>query len=884
MAENNPQFGNENAPNWTGASKGYTADTSGADLFKGVTDAIEMGVKAADTFFQNSFKDEARSSVDSVQDKYGAQPFVDTEGNKLLNNDPNAPPEARKQADKASKIQKSYANGELTESRYWAELDNISRQLRSRYPAYRDQIDTYMSHLTGAIPANRLIQEVRQEQMKVDKDVTKYETYVNHIAGKKEVGGLPADFFSRKAEGNPYTMDELRNHESNRMAMWYKVERAKAGFDLDSSQNKVDERTALESAGTAFSNNRYTLVENAAGGPTGYNKMIDTLTQAGKDQSGGMISKETESQLLATISTTRAKADAEFNKLLTQKDATGQSWDDRLNKFPEVKKKLREDHKAFWDDITESATNKQWGYLGSRLRYMEGRARDDRLEFENAGIIRAQRTMKDSLGPDALNWWLGRKGEAIIPSIDGAMMEFTRTNTLAKAGEAATRGQYDSKTNLGTSFDEMKTKGVQSPAAYKTVLDDHLKIITDPGTPDNLKKGALLSVYGPSNSGFLAKIDDKDRQATFMRMTSPQVTKSIKDTGDERLFQNYTRWANDTSIGLSTNAIGSLKPGGGLDEAASISYDPSTRQFSITPKPFKPTPGIINYKDVNETRMTGARESVAELDSRMKALYPIWDAGGGDVAKNAQDFFRQAGLPIQVITPEKTPSGKDNTRVITGGSGNSPRGGAGSDTLSEDVSPASPGSDELTRLLKILKGEDPRTGVEKIAQSASDLQHNLYQAGVTEKLMTAAEKADPEEQDAIKYEFAPGSPVYGVYSRRLEKKVDDVIKKIDRINDPTPEEEAQREVAIEVKKSLEAKKENFYRSYDRGNHQAIMAREPSWTIKGSQLEKVGDQYNKDNNIPAGQTIAKHFAEIEAKKKAALKKKEEEILRQRNQRR
>lgn len=846
MAENNPQFGNENAPNWTGASKGYTANTSGADLFKGVTDAIEMGVKAADTFFQNSFKDEARSSVDSVQDKYGAQPFVDTEGNKLLNNDPNAPPEARKQADKASKIQKSYANGELTESRYWAELDNISRQLRSRYPAYRDQIDTYMSHLTGAIPANRLIQEVRQEQMKVDKDVTKYETYVNHIAGKKEVGGLPADFFSRKAEGNPYTMDELRNHESNRMAMWYKVERAKAGFDLDSSQNKVDERTALESAGTAFSNNRYTLVENAAGGPTGYNKMIDTLTQAGKDQSGGMISKETESQLLATISMTRAKADAEFNKLLTQKDATGQSWDDRLNKFPEVKKKLREDHKAFWDDITESATNKQWGYLGSRLRYMEGRARDDRLEFENAGIIRAQRTMKDSLGPDALNWWLGRKGEAIIPSIDGAMMEFTRTNTLAKAGEAATRGQYDSKTNLGTSFDEMKTKGVQSPAAYKTVLDDHLKIITDPGTPDNLKKGALLSVYSPSNSGFLAKIDDKDRQATFMRMTSPQVTKSIKDTGDERLFQNYTRWANDTSIGLSTNAIGSLKPGGGLDEAASISYDPSTRQFSITPKPFKPTPGIINYKDVNETRMTGARESVAELDSRMKALYPIWDAGGGDVAKNAQDFFRQAGLPIQVITPEKTPSGKDNRRVGQSALSHLD-GGAGADQLGDTMDPTVKKAGNIA---------DAFSNTDKV-------NNDLWDNSLIDTLMTKAERNDPEEIAAIKAEFAPGSPVYGMYSMRLRDKLQREANQLDT-KDPnmwTDAEAARYEVIQSKLIDLRGKEEDFFDAQRKGNHEAIIARQPSWTINGSKLRDIQRQYRQEFGIPEGLTIAKKFKDL-----------------------
>lgn len=849
MAENNPQFGNENAPNWTGASKGYTANTSGADLFKGVTDAIEMGVKAADTFFQNSFKDEARSSVDSVQDKYGAQPFVDTEGNKLLNNDPNAPPEARKQADKASKIQKSYANGELTESRYWAELDNISRQLRSRYPAYRDQIDTYMSHLTGAIPANRLIQEVRQEQMKVDKDVTKYETYVNHIAGKKEVGGLPADFFSRKAEGNPYTMDELRNHESNRMAMWYKVERAKAGFDLDSSQNKVDERTALESAGTAFSNNRYTLVENAAGGPTGYNKMIDTLTQAGKDQSGGMISKETESQLLATISMTRAKADAEFNKLLTQKDATGQSWDDRLNKFPEVKKKLREDHKAFWDDITESATNKQWGYLGSRLRYMEGRARDDRLEFENAGIIRAQRTMKDSLGPDALNWWLGRKGEAIIPSIDGAMMEFTRTNTLAKAGEAATRGQYDSKTNLGTSFDEMKTKGVQSPAAYKTVLDDHLKIITDPGTPDNLKKGALLSVYGPSNSGFLAKIDDKDRQATFMRMTSPQVTKSIKDTGDERLFQNYTKWATEGAYALNRTAADVIAQPS-FQKNFSVIWNDTTKQFEAN---LRPDAHLIRASERifpdQDPRGPGPRayadQEIAKLNQSVKQLVPIWETTG-DTTKGAQDFIALSGFPAVVPEKATTPSGKDNRRVGQSALSHLD-GGAGADQLGDTMDPTVKKAGNIA---------DAFSNTDKV-------NNDLWDNSLIDTLMTKAERNDPEEIAAIKAEFAPGSPVYGMYSMRLRDKLQREANQLDT-KDPnmwTDAEAARYEVIQSKLIDLRGKEEDFFDAQRKGNHEAIIARQPSWTINGSKLRDIQRQYRQEFGIPEGLTIAKKFKDL-----------------------
>ena len=320
MPENNPQFGNENAPNWTGVSKGFTPDTSGADLFRGISDALEMGVKAADTFFQNSFKDEARSSVDSVQNKYGSQPFINAEGDKLLNNNPDAPPEAKKQAEKAAKIQKSYANGELTESRYWAELDNISRQLRSRYPAYRDQIDTYMSHLTGAIPANRLIQEVRQEQMKTNKDAAHYDALVQKAAFDVQVGGLPQDFYTRKAAGQPYTMDELTNFVSQRTAIQSKIHLAQSGFALRSAQNTATREEGYQAANFAFANNRYTMVENAVGGPSNYNKFLDLMDQAARERTEkGVISREMEAQITNQFAIMRTQADAQFNKLMTQK-------------------------------------------------------------------------------------------------------------------------------------------------------------------------------------------------------------------------------------------------------------------------------------------------------------------------------------------------------------------------------------------------------------------------------------------------------------------------------------------------------------------------------------------------------------------------------------
>ena len=81
---------------------------------------------------------------------------------------------------------------------------------------------------------------------------------------------------------------------------------------------------------------------------------------------------------------------------------------------------------------------------------------------------------------------------------------------------------------------------------------------------------------------------------------------------------------------------------------------------------------------------------------------------------------------------------------------------------------------------------------------------------------------------------------------------------------PSGERRVEREstVVVEARGELaERKEEDFFDAQRKGNHEAIIARQPSWTINGSKLRDIQRQYRQEFGIPEGLTIAKKFKDL-----------------------
>ena len=865
---NEIQITNESsAPNLIGSSRGVTPDTSGADLFKGVTDAAEMIVKGVNQFFDNSMKDEARSSVDAVQKKYGSQPQVDAEVNKTIMSDPSVPLEIKNRASQAAKINASYANGQLSESRYWAELDNVSRQLRSRYPGYRDEIDNYMSSLTGAIPANRLIQAVRHEQAKKDTDQSHYDSLVQKMTFDEKVGGLPRDFFTRKNAGNPYNMDELLSYTSEKTAMWYNDAVTKAKYESNKREQTLTDDQSFRLANSIFSRVRTDGLDSVTGGPSGTQEFQNKLNNITTKLQNGVLPSSTElEQLRMGYSAYRTNSDLLFDKMMTTRaSGSSKSWGDVLS--PEHKKQLREDHNAFFDQLQKDITNGDVGALSVRIKAMENSKNDLQMQVYSDATLRGLKLANEAGGPNVAANILGSVGSSSMAnvrnSIEKANAESQFWLSIGQSAQDYKSGKSVSQYDLSKGVDSLRKENVKDPNAYSGNVQAHLNVLNNSSISPDLRKGAAFAMYGPNNLGFVFgerfKPDTQDQ--IFRMMVNPTTYKSIQEMNDPRLTTMYSKWSNDTLVGLSSSLTGSFGPNDVISRNVDIQFDPKSFTFTTSIKPYVRNPNDPmmtqgRYIAESEARQRRAEDILPQLKTKMLAIKPVWEAGG-DIAKSAQDFFSAAGIPIQVQTPEKTSSGKNNDRIIGTQGVSNLKGGSGADDIADAFS----------------QDFDPtQSRIGGLANVADKMSRRIWDESLIDSLMTKAERKDPEELAAIRYEFSDDSPVYGMYSLRLEDKLRKETAKLDKkdVHTWTNSDINKYEEFHAILIKLSQKNQDYWEAVRTGNHQAIQRREPTWFATNSPMEQMQEQYIKDNNIPKGETIDKKMRDIQKRKEELAK--------------
>lgn len=132
-----------------------------------VTNLIDSTVKFTDAQIKDNISATARDYKES-EDKSllrGQQEFLDQSA--AIDSLPEG---VVNKQQSLLKLKNAYENGVLSESAYYSRLDAASREMRSRYPGYVDQIDQSMSRLTGVNPANAVARDILSRIQKVNKD------------------------------------------------------------------------------------------------------------------------------------------------------------------------------------------------------------------------------------------------------------------------------------------------------------------------------------------------------------------------------------------------------------------------------------------------------------------------------------------------------------------------------------------------------------------------------------------------------------------------------------------------------------------------------------------------------------------------------------------
>ena len=173
MAEFNPDIGSAPAPDFTGVSRGTGPNRAFEALFSGVGNALEQGVRTADTYIQNKIEDEARYGFETQNQKLGLDPDV-------------VPSEITQTSEGLSTLALAHQQGKVTPEYYYNRLAATMKSLRAKYPGYEKEVDDIIQKVTGTRPANAfrdlLFQNLAQAQQAAASSQTKTQTFVQNNA------------------------------------------------------------------------------------------------------------------------------------------------------------------------------------------------------------------------------------------------------------------------------------------------------------------------------------------------------------------------------------------------------------------------------------------------------------------------------------------------------------------------------------------------------------------------------------------------------------------------------------------------------------------------------------------------------------------------------
>lgn len=624
-----PYGADQRPEDFTRVSQGWRDNTVG-EFLKDAGDTLSLGVKVVDDTYKKLVRDDARAQTDDIQNATIDELQLHAGmGTPKMRAD-RTPDEVARFVERARRFQSGVNAGNVKESSYWAMLDTGARQLRSRYPGYRDTIDDAFKEFTGQVPANALVRELRQdaeqlaaktkdpEQMRIKQ--------VLEQAQRGEITGAQA----QEALANPqaWPLARLVAIQADWNKTTAEIHRSTSQLALASSQGTANRKMVDESGRATWTGVYKKSIQDTDSIYTKSvaerQKIIDATL--GRDPTPEEARRAGELTDIAIGQINKA-----WESFLTtpRPELGGKTYG------TEMTKEERESMKLVIDDINKDARlaimDPKSGFMNKAARSVEiatSSAESQLLAKPHIAYIAGARKL---VGEQTLNSVI-TAGDINSPL---SMKALHRTMVDASTMKLADPTQKQPMAKLVT---DAKAQG-----APKEVIEAQIKSavtgISDPNLPVANRLEMATKMYGPENRAFLEAASGKSRDAqlnTFNIMANPtvarQLSKTAKETGDPRFFDLYQQWVMDQTFALNAVDVGTVVKAQMDAPGVRISFSPENFAFSVSERELPPasrpgeTPGVALLRGVDnwwqKSRVPELNKAVTDLN---RALAPLKD-------------------------------------------------------------------------------------------------------------------------------------------------------------------------------------------------------------------------------------------------------------------
>ena len=658
-------YGQDQRPeDFTRVSQGYR-DTSIGEFLKDAGDTLSTGVKVVDDVYKKLVRDEARAISDDVQnatiDELQLHAGV---GTPKMRAD-RTPDEVARFVERARRFQSGVNAGNVKESSYWAMLDTGARQLRSRYPGYRDTIDDAFKEFTGQVPANALIRELRQDaEALAAKTKDPEQLRIKQILEMAQRGELTGSQ-AQQAFANPieWSLPRLASVQADWNKVTADTQRATSQLALGTAQGTANRKMIDETGRTVWQ--------------AEYKKFIQST-----DSIYAKSVAERQKIVDATVGRDPTPEEARRAGELTETAIAqvNQIWDNfLLTPRPELggrtygiemSKEERESMKLIIDDINKDArlaiTDPKSGFMNKAARSVEIATSSAEANLLARGNLAYMAAARKLVGEQVLNSVLlaGDQSNSAV-----SLKAIHRTMVDAASIKLADKDQPAPFQKL---VSDAKVQGAPKEA-IEAMVRTAVGSISDPNMPVDASRQMLVKMYGPGNAGFLEATSGKGRDAQLAalnEMANPKVARALskraKETGDPAFFDMYQRWVTDQVFALNAVDVGTVAKAQMDAPGVKITFSPDTFAFNVSeqelPSTVRPgeAPGMVALRGVDNwwqrSRTPELNKAVQDLNKALAPLRDIAEHHSADKKEFAYGVLQTFGARI---TSTATESGMD---------------------------------------------------------------------------------------------------------------------------------------------------------------------------------------------------------------------------------
>lgn len=707
----------------TNQGENYTSRSRGTDaarpnqafgtLFEGLGSVVKGVTTAVDEKNQSDIDTALRTGVDAIRGAQGVDAAVNnpdlfattpdgsgtgvTVGGATASPTASPPPSVEAATGEVARFTQAFKDGKISDTQYYAKVESLARQVRAKYPGYREIIDQKISSIVGTNPANQLRKEILSEigtaQAAARKKADSFETFFNsnleHIPEglrRRVLSGEKSptlDYEVRDAVGKSQVKDQTNKSLTSDLAL--KKARGEAiADDVNKAAVKISSDTV-----TKIINNGLSTVEGSGPGAVSLqskiNNFLTTNTRPTAEQQQQLAGQSNQLLLNAQLA-----IDKQLNTPFNKEGDTIASVS-----TPDKIRQIRDQALQPIISMRDALINGDIGLFAQNANYAKAAQSQDLANLlQRSSSYRTLVLAKEALGP-AMGVLLSTNPGLLKGALDdiGKVHSQLTFNELVVGTNNGVTTSF--KEQIQRALDNTEKGSASQRATIVAQVNTAYGVLTAKETPPAARASAANMLFQP-NSNFMDKFKGESPQQIFAKFTSPEVFNQMKAlrSVDPKTWENYKAWAASTFTGMATQSFGDIRELAGPNSNYEVKPGPDGRLVaSRKPGAFDPSaPTIPGAQPVGDPVLKRLERAVVTANTGINAVSQVLKEEGTDPNTFLGPFLTNQGIAL----PTPTEGGsKPATRPLglTGSVGG--EGSDAIDTTTEDTARGVPAEEQI---------------------------------------------------------------------------------------------------------------------------------------------------------------------------------------------